>query len=86
MTSSKIDKHFAKHNYIYQTTTTTTFVFALAAGMHGFVDVKKCDGFEAPQRIITAKQRRQSREWIYYIAAEEIVWDYTPNMPEHIDE
>nr|XP_020442633.1 coagulation factor V [Monopterus albus] len=58
----------------------------MEAGMHGFVDVMKCDGFEAPQRRMTIEQKRHSREWKYYIAAEEIIWDYAPNMHEHIDE
>ncbi|XP_074513772.1 coagulation factor V [Sebastes fasciatus] len=58
----------------------------MEAGMHGFVDVKKCDGFKAPLRRMTTEQKRYSREWIYYIAAEEVVWDYAPNMPEHVDE
>lgn len=58
---------------------------AIAAGMHGFVDVKRCDGFDPPQRRLTTEQRKQSRTWKYYIAAEEIVWDYAPNMHEYID-
>ncbi|XP_032371119.1 coagulation factor V isoform X5 [Etheostoma spectabile] len=58
----------------------------MEAGMHGFVDVIKCDNFQAPQRRMTIEQKRHSREWTYYIAAEEIIWDYAPNMPEHIDE
>ncbi|XP_070694535.1 coagulation factor V [Pempheris klunzingeri] len=58
----------------------------MEAGLHGFVDVKNCDGFKAPKRRMTIEQKRHSREWKYYIAAEEIVWDYAPNMPEHIDE
>ncbi|KAK9537326.1 hypothetical protein VZT92_004955 [Zoarces viviparus] len=57
----------------------------MEAGMHGFVDVKKCDGFKAPQRRMTIEQQRHSRVWTYYIAAEEIIWDYAPNMQEHID-
>ncbi|KAG8000988.1 Coagulation factor V, partial [Nibea albiflora] len=59
---------------------------SLPAGMHGFVDVKKCDRFQAPRRRLSIAQKRQSTEWTYHIAAEEIVWDYAPNMPEHIDE
>uniref|UniRef100_A0A8C4IUV6 ferroxidase n=1 Tax=Dicentrarchus labrax TaxID=13489 RepID=A0A8C4IUV6_DICLA len=58
----------------------------MEAGMHGFVDVKKCDDFKAPRRKMTIEQRRHSKEWKYYIAAEEIVWDYSPNMHEHIEE
>ena len=54
--------------------------------MHGFVDVTKCDGFQAPRRRMTIEQKRQSKEWIYYIAAEEVVWDYAPTMNEHVDE
>ncbi|CAN9498549.1 unnamed protein product [Ophioblennius macclurei] len=57
----------------------------MEGGMHAFVDVKKCDGFEPPRRRLTLAQRRESREWKYYIAAEETVWDYTPNVHEHID-
>uniref|UniRef100_A0AAQ6IKR4 F5/8 type C domain-containing protein n=1 Tax=Anabas testudineus TaxID=64144 RepID=A0AAQ6IKR4_ANATE len=59
---------------------------SLPAGMHGFVDVKKCDGFEATRRKLTIEQKRQSREWKYYIAAEEIVWDYAPQIQKHVDE
>uniref|UniRef100_A0AAQ6IL01 F5/8 type C domain-containing protein n=2 Tax=Anabas testudineus TaxID=64144 RepID=A0AAQ6IL01_ANATE len=58
----------------------------IEAGMHGFVDVKKCDGFEATRRKLTIEQKRQSREWKYYIAAEEIVWDYAPQIQKHVDE
>ncbi|XP_056244470.1 coagulation factor V isoform X1 [Seriola aureovittata] len=58
----------------------------MAAGMHGFVDVEKCGGFEAPLRRMTIKQKQQSTEWTYFIAAEEIVWDYAPTVQEHVDE
>ncbi|XP_058476880.1 coagulation factor V [Solea solea] len=58
----------------------------IEAGMHAFVDVKSCDDFEAPRRRMTMAQKRESRQWQYFIAAEEIFWDYAPNMPQHIDE
>lgn len=58
----------------------------IEAGMHGFVDVKKCDAFTAPRRKMTIAQQRESRVWTYYIAAQEILWDYAPNTHEHIDE
>ncbi|KAM9851214.1 coagulation factor V [Aulostomus maculatus] len=58
----------------------------LEEGMHGFVDVKMCEGFKAPKRMMTIKEKHDSMEWTYYIAAEEVIWDYAPNMPEHIDE
>ncbi|XP_062390504.1 coagulation factor V-like isoform X2 [Sardina pilchardus] len=57
----------------------------LEAGMHGYLMVKTCEGFTKPQRKLTAQQRRESQMWTYYIAAEEIIWDYTPNMPDYID-
>ncbi|XP_069389658.1 coagulation factor V isoform X2 [Paralichthys olivaceus] len=58
----------------------------IEAGMHGFVDVKTCDGFQAPRRSLTMAQRKERREWTYFIAAEEIVWDYAPDMHQHVDE
>lgn len=61
-------------------------ILIIVVGMHGFVDVKKCEGFEEPLRKMTIAEQRQSKEWTYYIAAEEIVWDYAPNLQEHVDE
>ncbi|XP_062258155.1 coagulation factor V [Platichthys flesus] len=58
----------------------------IQAGLHGFVDVKTCGGFEAPHRRLTHAQKKESREWVYFIAAEEIVWDYAPNLQPHVDE
>lgn len=58
---------------------------AVVAGMHGFVEVRSCEGFNPPKRKLTIKQKRESQEWTYYIAAEEVVWDYAPKMPEYID-
>uniref|UniRef100_A0A6Q2Y3K0 Coagulation factor V n=1 Tax=Esox lucius TaxID=8010 RepID=A0A6Q2Y3K0_ESOLU len=52
----------------------------LEAGMHGFVEVRSCEGFNPPQRKLTIKEKQESQVWIYYIAAEEVVWDYAPNM------
>ncbi|XP_061647973.1 coagulation factor V isoform X2 [Phyllopteryx taeniolatus] len=58
----------------------------IEAGMHAFLDVNQCEGIKAPRQTVTFEQIRERREWKYYIAAEEVVWDYAPNMPEHIDE
>ncbi|CAL9690457.1 unnamed protein product [Knipowitschia caucasica] len=58
----------------------------MEAGMHGFIHVKECKDFAAPQRTMTIAQRRQSKEWTYYIAAEEVLWDYALNMPDYTDE
>uniref|UniRef100_A0A8C5FVB2 ferroxidase n=1 Tax=Gadus morhua TaxID=8049 RepID=A0A8C5FVB2_GADMO len=43
-------------------------------------------GFEANRRRLTIEQQRHSKEWTYYIAAEEIMWNYAPKMPTYIDE
>uniref|UniRef100_A0A668AQG1 Coagulation factor V n=1 Tax=Myripristis murdjan TaxID=586833 RepID=A0A668AQG1_9TELE len=48
--------------------------------MHGFVDVRKCEGFEEPRRRMTIKERRYSKHWTFFIAAEEVIWDYAPNI------
>uniref|UniRef100_A0AAX7VSX8 ferroxidase n=1 Tax=Astatotilapia calliptera TaxID=8154 RepID=A0AAX7VSX8_ASTCA len=37
-------------------------------------------------RWVSYAEQRQSREWKYYIAAEEIFWDYAPTKQDHIDE
>ncbi|KAG5833345.1 hypothetical protein ANANG_G00274960 [Anguilla anguilla] len=57
----------------------------MEAGMHGYLNVQTCEGIAAPIRKLTIQQRIQSQEWTYYIAAEEVVWDYAPNMPDYID-
>ncbi|MED6287394.1 hypothetical protein CHARACLAT_015909, partial [Characodon lateralis] len=58
----------------------------MEAGMHGFVDVRKCEEFVEPSKRMTIEERRQSKEWKYYIAAEEIVWDYSNNQKDYVDE
>uniref|UniRef100_A0A3B3X5G3 ferroxidase n=1 Tax=Poecilia mexicana TaxID=48701 RepID=A0A3B3X5G3_9TELE len=58
----------------------------MEAGMHGFVDVRKCEEFKEPVRKMTIYQQRHSNEWKYYIAAEEIVWDYSKDSDKHIDQ
>uniref|UniRef100_A0A3B3DA01 ferroxidase n=1 Tax=Oryzias melastigma TaxID=30732 RepID=A0A3B3DA01_ORYME len=58
----------------------------IEAGMHGFVDIKRCEEFKEPIRTMTIAQKRHSTEWTYYIAAEEVVWDYSPKIQEHMDE
>ncbi|ROL41994.1 Coagulation factor V [Anabarilius grahami] len=57
----------------------------LEAGLHGYLNIRTCDEYTAPKRRLTIEQKQESQEWTYYIAAEEIIWDYAPNMPENID-
>ncbi|KAG1970332.1 coagulation factor V preproprotein [Pimephales promelas] len=57
----------------------------LEAGLHGYLNIRTCDEYTAPKRRLTIQQKQESQEWTYYIAAEEIIWDYAPNMPDNID-
>ncbi|XP_073711368.1 coagulation factor V [Misgurnus anguillicaudatus] len=57
----------------------------LEAGLHGYLNIRTCEQFPAPKRRLTIQQKEESQEWTYYIAAEEVLWDYAPNMPENID-
>ncbi|XP_067300231.1 coagulation factor V [Pseudorasbora parva] len=57
----------------------------LEAGLHGYLNIRMCDEYTAPKRRLTIQERQESQEWTYYIAAEEIIWDYAPNMPDNID-
>lgn len=56
-----------------------------AAGLHGYLNIKTCDKYTAPKRRLTIQQKQESQEWTYYIAAEEVIWDYAPNMLENMD-
>uniref|UniRef100_A0A8C1R3F7 ferroxidase n=1 Tax=Cyprinus carpio TaxID=7962 RepID=A0A8C1R3F7_CYPCA len=57
----------------------------LEAGLHGYFNIKTCDEYTAPKRRLTIQQKQESQVWTYYIAAEEVIWDYAPNMPENMD-
>lgn len=57
----------------------------ISVGMHAFLNVNICEEFTAPKRKLTIQQKRESQEWIYYIAAEELIWDYAPNLPDNVD-
>ncbi|NP_001315460.1 coagulation factor V precursor [Danio rerio] len=57
----------------------------LEAGLHGYLNIRKCDEYTAPKRRLTIEQKKESQEWTYYMAAEEVIWDYAPNMPENMD-
>lgn len=63
----------------------TTKRFCILAGLHGYLNITTCEKFPAPKRRLTIQERAESQEWTYFIAAEEIIWDYAPNMPENMD-
>ncbi|XP_051762250.1 coagulation factor V isoform X1 [Ctenopharyngodon idella] len=57
----------------------------LEAGLHGYLNIRTCDEYTAPKRRLTIQEKQESQEWTYYIAAEEVIWDYAPNMAENMD-
>uniref|UniRef100_A0A8C1HZ00 Coagulation factor V n=1 Tax=Cyprinus carpio carpio TaxID=630221 RepID=A0A8C1HZ00_CYPCA len=76
--SSHISRHLEGKNLPY-----VDVIFA--AGLHGYFNIKTCDEYTAPKRRLTIQQKQESQVWTYYIAAEEVIWDYAPNMPENMD-
>lgn len=57
----------------------------LPAGMHGYINIEKCEGKEVLKKRLSFEERRMIKDWQYFIAAEEITWDYAPNIPPDID-
>uniref|UniRef100_A0A8B9SRU5 Coagulation factor V n=1 Tax=Anas platyrhynchos TaxID=8839 RepID=A0A8B9SRU5_ANAPL len=57
----------------------------LQAGMHGYLTIRDCGDKEAKKSRLSFKERRMVKNWEYFIAAEEITWDYAPNIPDSLD-
>ncbi|XP_019383077.1 PREDICTED: coagulation factor V [Gavialis gangeticus] len=57
----------------------------LQAGMHGYFNVEECEGKEVLKKRLSFKELRMIKDWQYFIAAEEITWDYAPNISPNID-
>ncbi|OCT94736.1 coagulation factor V [Xenopus laevis] len=55
------------------------------AGMHGYIDVQNCNdkGYIAPK--LSFLQKRHIKIWEYFIAAEEVEWNYVPSNVENTD-
>ncbi|XP_065259701.1 coagulation factor V-like [Emys orbicularis] len=56
----------------------------LQAGMHGYLNIKECAKKDVFNKKFSFKEGR-IKDWEYFIAAEEITWDYAPEIPETID-
>ncbi|XP_053900286.1 coagulation factor V-like [Malaclemys terrapin pileata] len=56
----------------------------LQAGMHGYLNIKECARKDVFNKKCSFKEGR-IKDWEYFIAAEEITWDYAPEIPETID-
>uniref|UniRef100_A0A8C2U1B2 Coagulation factor V n=1 Tax=Coturnix japonica TaxID=93934 RepID=A0A8C2U1B2_COTJA len=57
----------------------------LKAGMHGYLTVRDCGDRERKKSHLSFKERRMIKSWEYFIAAEEVVWDYAPTIPDSLD-
>ncbi|XP_067849012.1 coagulation factor V [Heptranchias perlo] len=53
------------------------------AEMYGYLDIEKCNSEEAPSRYSSSRRAIKMRQ--YFIAAEEILWDYASDIPSYID-
>uniref|UniRef100_A0A8B9FMQ9 ferroxidase n=3 Tax=Psittaciformes TaxID=9223 RepID=A0A8B9FMQ9_9PSIT len=57
----------------------------LQAGMHGYLTIRDCGDKEVKKSRLSYKERRMVNSWEYFIAAEEVTWDYAPNIPDSLD-
>ncbi|XP_010183905.1 PREDICTED: coagulation factor V-like [Mesitornis unicolor] len=57
----------------------------LQAGMHGYLNIRDCGDKEVKKSHLSYKERLMVKTWEYFIAAEEVTWDYAPNIPDSLD-
>ncbi|XP_027536906.1 coagulation factor V [Neopelma chrysocephalum] len=57
----------------------------LQAGMHGYLTVRDCGDKEVKKSHLSYKERLMVKNWEYFIAAEEVTWDYAPTIPASLD-
>uniref|UniRef100_A0A8D1FE59 Coagulation factor V n=1 Tax=Sus scrofa TaxID=9823 RepID=A0A8D1FE59_PIG len=55
------------------------------AGMQAYIDIKNCAKKTRKPKKLTRDQRRHIKRWEYFIAAEEVIWDYAPIIPANMD-
>lgn len=55
------------------------------AGMHGYLTVRDCGDKEMKKSRLSYKERLMVKSWEYFIAAEEVTWDYAPTIPDSLD-
>jgi coagulation factor V (labile factor) len=53
--------------------------------MQAYIDIKDCLKKTRNPMKLTRGQRRYIKRWEYFIAAEEVIWDYAPIIPSNID-
>ncbi|XP_009955885.1 PREDICTED: coagulation factor V-like [Leptosomus discolor] len=57
----------------------------LQAGMHGYLTIRDCGDKEVKKSRLSYKERLMVKSWEYFIAAEEVTWDYAPTIPDSLD-
>ncbi|KFQ15264.1 Coagulation factor V, partial [Leptosomus discolor] len=55
------------------------------AGMHGYLTIRDCGDKEVKKSRLSYKERLMVKSWEYFIAAEEVTWDYAPTIPDSLD-
>ncbi|XP_072504800.1 coagulation factor V isoform X4 [Notamacropus eugenii] len=55
------------------------------AGMKAYLKIEKCPKATRKIHKLTRDQRRYIKKWEYFIAAEEVIWDYAPKNQENTD-
>lgn len=53
--------------------------------MHGYLTVRDCGDKEVKKSRLSYRERLMVKTWEYFIAAEEVTWDYAPNIPDTLD-
>ncbi|XP_005038621.1 PREDICTED: coagulation factor V isoform X1 [Ficedula albicollis] len=57
----------------------------MQAGMHGYLTVRDCGDKEVKKSRLSYRERLMVKTWDYFIAAEEVTWDYAPSIPDTLD-
>ncbi|KAK7817877.1 hypothetical protein U0070_005520 [Myodes glareolus] len=57
----------------------------LVTGMQAYIDIKNCPKKTRSPKTLTREQRRHMKRWEYFIAAEEVIWNYAPVIPTTMD-
>ncbi|XP_054568137.1 coagulation factor V [Eptesicus fuscus] len=55
------------------------------AGMQARIDIENCAKRTRSHKPLTLEQRRHMKRWEYFIAAEEVIWDYAPFIPVNMN-
>ncbi|KAM7336184.1 hypothetical protein ACRRTK_004677 [Alexandromys fortis] len=53
--------------------------------MQAYIDIKNCPKKTRSPKTLTREQRRHMKRWEYFIAAEEVIWNYAPVIPTTMD-